>query len=277
MTMWMGRLEALLARHWPEATGILDLTSMTLLRALAHWGGPAGLAADPGAESRLRRWGGALLSHQTIQELLASARQTLGVDQTATDVRRMRRIARRARCARGVKQKCRLALERLAEDHPTLAAMGQVVGMGTACVLWVCLGDPREYSSAYAYRKAMGLNLAERSSGRWKGHLKISKRGSALARRWLYLAALRAARRKPGVTAWYERKKARCGGKAGAALAGIMRKLVLAVFYAAAGEVFEEDQLFVSRPSKPSRRAVNGVEHRGRLGGETEKTGLKRR
>ena len=45
--LWVGRLESLLARHWPEATRLLDLTSVTLLRALAHYGGPAGLAADP--------------------------------------------------------------------------------------------------------------------------------------------------------------------------------------------------------------------------------------
>ena len=107
---------------------------------------------------------------------------TLGVDQTVVDVRRMRRMARRARVARRSKQKCRMGLERLAKENPTIQGMAQVVGIGTACVLWVCMGDPRDYSSAYAYRKAMGLNLAERSSGRWKGHLKISKRGSAMVR-----------------------------------------------------------------------------------------------
>jgi hypothetical protein len=37
----------------------------------------------------------------------------------------------------------------------------------------------------------MGLNLAERSSGKWQGKLKISKRGSSKVRRWLYMAALR--------------------------------------------------------------------------------------
>ena len=247
MTIWMGRLEALLARHWPEATGIMELTSMALLRALAYWGGPAGMAADAKSAEQLKRWGGPLLSAEKIRQLVSSAKVTLGVDQTVVDVRRMRRMARRARVARRSKQKCRMGLERLAKENPTIQGMAQVVGIGTACVLWVCMGDPRDYSSAYAYRKAMGLNLAERSSGRWKGHLKISKRGSAMVRRWLYLAALRKAEgANPHIKSWYDRKRARGGGKAGRALTGIMRKLPLAVYLAAAGEVYEEDRLFGS-------------------------------
>ena len=42
-----------------------------------------------------------------------------------------------------------------------------------------------------AYRKAMGLNLVERSSGKYKGRLRISKRGGARSRQWLYFAVLR--------------------------------------------------------------------------------------
>src|SRR5436305_1112318 len=65
------------------------------------------------------------------------------------------------------------------------------VGLVTACVLWICLGDVRQYGSAAAYRKAMGLNLKERSSGQHKGKLSLSKRGQRLARKWLYFSALR--------------------------------------------------------------------------------------
>ncbi len=254
---WLGRLEALLARHWPEATGILDLKSMTLLRALMYWGGPGALACDPQAAERLRRGSGSLLKAQTIQQLLDSARQSLGVDQTPVDVRRMRRMARRARAAVRVRQQCRAALKQLAQENATIQAMGRVVGMATACVLWVCLGNPLEYSSAYAYRKALGLNLAERSSGRWQGQLKISKRGSAMGRRWLYLAALRTVRTAPagsGIQLWYEQHRSRWGGRAGRALTGIMRKLSLAVFTAAAGEVFQPERVFVLPAKAAGRR-----------------------
>ena len=75
----------------------------------------------------------------------------------------------------------------------------------------------------------MGLNLAERSSGRWQGKLKISKRGSALARRWLYLAALRWLRDEP-VRSWYLRQKEQRRGEAKPAVVGVMRKLALALY-----------------------------------------------
>ncbi len=62
--------------------------------------------------------------------------------------------------------------------HVVLQAQGKVVGVPTACVLWTSTGDPRKYHAAAAYRKAMGLNLVERSSGKYKGRLRISKRAA---------------------------------------------------------------------------------------------------
>jgi transposase len=77
--VWTGRLEGLLARHWPEATSMLDLTSKTLLRALVEYGGPGKLAADAEAASKLKQWGGPLLSEQKVQALVQSAATTCGV------------------------------------------------------------------------------------------------------------------------------------------------------------------------------------------------------
>ncbi|MBV8431564.1 MAG: transposase [Solirubrobacterales bacterium] len=36
LVVWAGRLEGLLARHWPEATRVLGVTQATLLQALVH-------------------------------------------------------------------------------------------------------------------------------------------------------------------------------------------------------------------------------------------------
>ena len=95
------------------------------------------------------------------------------------------------RQARQEVQRSKRALLRLAREHTLLQAMGKVVGVPTACVLWVCVGDPRDYHSGPAYRKAMGLNLVERSSGEYESRLHISKRGHPYARQWLYFAAMR--------------------------------------------------------------------------------------
>jgi transposase len=117
------------------------------------------------------------------------------------------------------------------------------VGLITACVLWMCLGDPANYGSAGAYRKAMGLNLTERSSGTYKGKLKISKRGQRLTRKWMYFSALRWMR-EPSVKIWLEKKKQRDGGRGGKAATAIMRRLAAAAWHAGQGEVFDPKRLF---------------------------------
>jgi transposase len=112
--------------------------------------------------------------------------------------------------------------------------------------LWVVLGDPQQYHCGAAYRKAMGLNLAERSSGPWQGRLKISKRGAASVRRWLYLAALRWLRQEP-VRRWYQRQKVQRRGEGKAAVIGVMRKLALALYrLGGRGEKFDRQQLYRS-------------------------------
>jgi hypothetical protein len=51
--VWCGKLEAMLARYWPEAGGLTNQSGPTLTGALFYWGDPAALAADPDAADRL--------------------------------------------------------------------------------------------------------------------------------------------------------------------------------------------------------------------------------
>src|SRR5215813_9873071 len=125
--------------------------------------------------------------------------------------------------------KRKVELTRLARGRAVLEAQARAVGWVTACVLWASVGDPRDYPCGEAYRKAMGLNLTERSSGRQQGELHISKRGKPLARQWLYLAALRLVKRA-GVRPWYQAKKERDQQEAKGAVVAVMRRLVLALY-----------------------------------------------
>jgi transposase len=258
--LWMGRIEGLLGRHWPEATRVLKVSSGTVLRVLACYGGPAGLAADPAAAQRLRRWGGTLLRQGKLEALLHGARTTAGVRQGEWECRQLRDYAEQALQARRAYRHSQRQLRRLAADQPVLQAQGKVVGVPTACVLWISTGDPRCFDSGPAYRKAMGLNLTERSSGKYQGKLRISKRGSARARQWLYFAALRLIQ-KGAVRRWYEAKKARDGQEARRAVVAVMRKLVLALYRVGAhGEAFDSRRLFggLVRPSRSARPAFSG-------------------
>jgi transposase len=244
LVMWLGRIEARLARHWPEATQVLDLSSATLLRVLARYGGPADLAADPKAVAQLRQWGGRWLAVEKAQQLVTTAAATVGVRQGEVERAQLRAFAEEALRARHEVARSRARLRRLAQGHPVLEAQGRVVGVATACVLWVGCGDPRDYHCGRAYVKAMGLNLVERSSGICQGKLHISKRGCARVRQWLYFAALRLVS-KPGVKQWYQARQARGDGPAKGALVGVMRKLALALYHVGArGAEFAPGKLF---------------------------------
>jgi hypothetical protein len=135
--LWYGRLEALLSRHWPEATRLLALNSGILRRCLVSYGGPRGLAEAPQAVERLWSWGKGLLSRQKAEALVASARQTAGVPLGRWDEQRLCRYAQVIQ--QGLQQMRTAArrLRQLASAHPTIPAMGEVVGLVTACVLWV--------------------------------------------------------------------------------------------------------------------------------------------
>jgi transposase len=263
LTIWQGRLEGLVARHWPEATQVLKLSSGTLLRVLKHYGSPKALAADPQAAQQLARWGRLWLSPEKIQLLLAGAASSVGVRVGEWSQRQIRDYAQQALAARQEANHAQRRLHRLAAGHAVLQAQGKVVGVATACVLWVSTGDPRKYHAAGAYRKAMGLNLAERSSGTYQGHLRLSKRGSARTRQWLYFAVLRLVQ-KCGVRPWYEAKKARDHDDARRVLVAVMRKLAVALYHVGVhGEEFQPRRLFgrigprSGRPTQPQSATRN--------------------
>jgi transposase len=257
LQQWVGRLEGLLMRHWPEVRRPQRLTSGVVLRSVAHYGGPRWLAADAAAAARLGRWSRGQWSAAQAEALVQGARHSVGVPQSVWARRLLREYARRAMAAKRRVQQARRALTRLGQGHAVLEAQASAVGLPTACVLWVLLGDPRGYDSAAAYRKAMGLNLRERSSGRYQGELKISKRGQALVRRLLYFAALRCTQRDE-LRSWYAARKARSGGLA--ATVALMRKLALAVQrLGAQGGVFEAARLLGTR-----RRRASGARRRRR-------------
>jgi transposase len=68
-----GRIESLLARHWPEAGLHLKGSGATLIKALGHWGDPAALARDAQAAEILAGFGGHYLTEQKIATVIDCA------------------------------------------------------------------------------------------------------------------------------------------------------------------------------------------------------------
>jgi transposase len=245
---WLGRIEATLARHWPEATKVMDLSSFTLLQALAHYGGPTRLAEDPNAAQRIRGWGGNFLTEKKVRKLCESAQKTAGVRMNQEDCQQLQRFAEQALAARKEINTTKKQLQEICKHNEVLQILASIVGSATACVLYVSLGDPRNYHCGAAYRKAMGLNLMEHSSGRHKGRLKITKRGPSAARRWLYFAALRLVQ-KPELRGWYEAKKQNDRGFGSKAIVAVMRKLAVAIWHVVVhGVPFDLRRLFPGKP-----------------------------
>ena len=239
----VGRLEAQLARYWPELTSLLGLDTATLLELLKAYGDPAKVARDAASAAALMRRVGRLRA-QKVAAILASAQTTIGVEMQAGECELMRTIAQEARRSQQALKAATRRVEKFSESDPMIEALAAPLGKATAAVLVATVGDPRDYGTVASYRKAYGLNLKVRSSGKYKGQLRITKRGPGVARQWLYMAVLRWLKKDPIARAWYERKAARDGGKKMRAIVALMRKLVGALWYVARGEALDSRKLF---------------------------------
>jgi transposase len=143
-------------------------------------------------------------------------------------------------CAKRLQQ----TLEARCEADPNLRALAVALGRKSTMVLCAVLGLPQEYPNAGSYLKALGLNLKERSSGKKKGKLRLTKRGSATARRYLFLAALRLIQHEQSVQRWYRAKVTRDGGVKIKAVVAIMRKLAKGLWHVGQGDTFDPNRLF---------------------------------
>ncbi len=237
------RLEAYLSRHWPEVNDLLALDSVTLESLLIEYGSPAQIAVDASAVvDKMRVWGRSMLSEEKIADVIKSARQSLGQPCLEAERQYLQALAGEMRHSRLHLKQAKQALEVLIKSDPELEEIGFLIGRVTTAVLLSCHLDPRKYACARSYQKALGLNLKEKSSGRHVGQLKITKRGSAVARKYLYYAALRLINSNPVVKAWYENKvNARAKNKT---VIAVMRKLSKALWYVGRGERFDAHKLF---------------------------------
>jgi transposase len=241
----VSRLEAQLSRHWPEIVQVLEPSSVALASLIATFGDAARVAAEPDAAAALlRRAGHAALAEEKIATVLASAERTVGLPCVPAERQLLRRLAEDICTVREALHRREREIHRQVVADPTLERMAAVVGKTTSAVLAAAQGLPQDYPSAASYVKSLGLNLKERSSGKHKGQLKITKRGPGIARHYLHFAAMRWVYRDPIVQAWYRAKVRRDGGLTGKAMIAVVRKLAKALWHVARGEPFDPRKLF---------------------------------
>jgi len=255
-----GKLEGLLARHWPEITKILSLKSLTLLKLLKQYGGPQKIRTDREAVAAIRRFSFGRIDAEQADRIIDCVKSTNGVRQMTWDCRYVMDVATRMLDIYKETKRCKKRLaELIGMSCVELQRMSKLLGVATASVVWCNIGAPYFYHCADAWLKAMGLNLTERSSGEYQSSVHISKRGNSETRRWLYMSALRWVRQPP-VKQWYLRKKEQTGIKirgqenkrtGGKAVVAVMRKIMKGIWHALVHyHAFETVKLFCEGSSK---------------------------
>ncbi len=236
------RLEAYLGRHWPEVLALFELDSVTLEKLLVAYGSPQAIAADAEqAAKNMKAWGGHFLKTDKIVQVIDSAIHTIGQPCIDAERRYLQALATEMQHSRCQSQAAKQLLEASVVADEGLKEMAALIGKLTTAILIGLHLDPRHFNNAQSFLKALGLNLTEKSSGQYHGQLKISKRGSAVARKYLYLAALRLIQRDPVIGEWY-RAKADPKVKMKTVIA-CLRKLAKALWHVARGERFDARKL----------------------------------
>jgi len=257
---YQNEIHALLVVLFPEFTQVFaDPCGATALGVLKRYPGAAALAAA-GVEAvttTLRDLAPRRYGRPTAQELgrLASQSAASGVATTA------RALALKVLCDQLEHTLANLAqldqeLDRVfdGDDGATTLSNVPEFGRQTIAVLRAELGDVtrfRRIEQAVAY---VGLDLQVRQSGKWKGQVKLSKRGSGRVRAVLYLAALRSLTRQDSpFAAYYHRLVARCL-KGCEALMAVMRKmLVIAAYLLRTGEDYDPTRVAAGPAGSPQR------------------------
>ena len=189
--------------------------------------------------------GGPLLKQAKIEAIVGSAKNTLGVPQVDAENQDLNDLAAQVLHYRKLKATTEREIRKLTKKTPPAKEMAHAIGKTTAAIIMGATGDPAKYNSAAAFVKALGLNLRERSSGKHHGAHHITKRGSSLARKYLYMAVLRLIHHNPIVRAYYEKAALSRGGKEMMkVLIGIMRKLAASLYHVAQGNAFDASKLF---------------------------------
>jgi transposase len=227
-----GRLEALLARYWPEFGQVMNVReTRSWMSLLSKYPGPEAVAqARKDAKAVLRAAAKAGLSADRIEEVIGASTQSLGVAMTSAERVLLRELVDEIqRLSRKVEEIDKQIASWVASDH-VMKLMAGVIGPAATAALMAYVGAPSEYASAAAYEKACGLNLKVRSSGKDEGRLRITKRGPPRVRQLLYLAALRCCESNETVRAWYQQRGSYKADIKIKAVVAVMRKLVRALW-----------------------------------------------
>ena len=229
---YQNEIQALVVVLFPEFTQVFAdpclLTALAVLKAFPS----AQALAEAGVEpllQLLRAQPSAHYGRPTAQKLVAFAKQSVSSGRAIAG----RSVSLRILCDQLEHTRANLArLDAEIEQHlrtdPGAKGLQQVPEFGpkTLAVLRAELGDVQRFARTDEVIAYGGMDIQIKESGLWKGKAKLSKRGSGLLRRMLYMTALRCIHREDSAFGVYYQRLVERGLKKGSALMAVMRKLL---------------------------------------------------
>jgi len=233
-TRFKNRIQGLLDLAWPEFLDhFCDLHKATPLAVLERWPLPQDLlAASPRTVRReIHTVSRGHIKPERITQLLASARQTVGLPDAAEERRlELQLVLRRWALVREQMAEVERRIDALVEICPEAKVLLTVPEVSAVCAATLVaeLGTPADFEHPRQVLKLAGMNLVSSSSGqrdirrvpKWQ-----SKRGRPALRRQLFLLAGRWCHQRGLYRAEYEALRAR-GSSGTKAVCTLARKLV---------------------------------------------------
>lgn len=225
-------IQALVVVLFPEFTQVFadpcGQTALTVLKAFPSAQALAEVGAEP-LFQLLRAQKPAHYGRPAAQKLVALAKASGSCERALAG----RSLSLRILCDQLEHTQANLGrleteMEELLTHDPGVKGLQQMPGFGpkTVAVLRAELGDVQRFARTDEVIGYGGMDIEIKESGLRKGQAKLSKRGSSLLRRMLYIAAMRSITMDGSAFgAYYQRLLAR-GLKKMSALTAVMRKML---------------------------------------------------
>lgn len=176
----------------------------------------------------LRSWSGGQLGDDRAAKIINLAQSTIGIQEGKLAIcAEIQRIFKQLQTSEEERGQVEDSIVKCLADTPGAAVLLTIPDFGkfTVAAILANTGDLTKYRHPDQVIKLAGLNLYEISSGEHRGRVRITKRGRPHLRKILYMAALRASRRRGSLRDYYSTLTA--GGlEPTAALVAVMRKLI---------------------------------------------------
>src|SRR5256714_6354150 len=240
---YQNEIQALVVVLFPEFTQVFaDPCLPTALAVLKAF--PSAQALVEALVQVLRAQPAAHYGRPTAKKLVALANQSVSSGRArAGRSTSLRILCDQLEHTRANRARLDAEIEQLLNTDPGVKGLQQVPEFGskTLAVLRAELGDVQRFSRTDEVIAYGGMDIEIKESGLWKGKAKLSKRGSGLLRRMLYMTALRCIHREDSAFGVYYQRLVERGLKTGSALMAVMRKMLAVAAHLLRHEGEEDD------------------------------------